>query len=131
MSVDSTSVVLAKRTPDDIAFELTTYRDSVRANLQSHFDMVASANARDKKSGFTNPTVLRILDSGQHYFQNFIRTKITPSTFVRFSVRRPLAVGIMAGAAVGAVMLIGPARLLGWAAKAAAAWRLASAIRSR
>jgi hypothetical protein len=131
MNANSTDIAVTLRTPDDIAFELTSYRDSIRASLQSHVEIAADASARDEKHGFMNPTVLRLMDSGQHYLQNFIRTKVTPSAVIRFGARRPMAVGVMAGAVLGAVILIGPARLLGWAAKAAAVWRIATAIRSR
>lgn len=136
MSADSTNVVTSKllpstRTPDDIAFELTSYRDSIRSSLQSHVEMATDASAHDKKYGFMNPTVLRVLDSAQHYLQSFLRTKVTPSALIHFGARRPMAVGVMVGAAVGAIILVGPARLLGWAAKAAAVWRIATAIRSR
>ena len=125
------TIARAVRTPDDIAFELTTYRDSIRSSLQSHVDVAAQARAHDQKNGFMNPTVLRILDSAQHYLQDFVRTKITPSSLIHFGARRPLAVGVVAGVAVGAVILLGPARVLGWAAKAAAVWRIATAIRGR
>jgi hypothetical protein len=130
-SVVSSRVVPSTRTPDDIAFELTTCRDNIRSSLQSHVDMAAGARARDEKHGFINPTVLRLMDSAQHYLQDFVRTKVTPSALIHFGARRPMAVGVMAGAAVGAVILLGPTRLLGWAAKAAAVWRIATAIRNR
>lgn len=130
-SVVTSSMVASARTPDDIAFELTTYRDSIRAGLQSHVDMAEDARASDEKNGLMNPTVLRILDSAQHYLQNFVRTKVTPSALIHFGSRRPMAVGVTAAVAVGAVVLLGPARLLGWAAKAAAVWRIATAIRGR
>lgn len=136
MSSDPAAMALSRvpnspRTPDEIAFELTTYRDGIRANVQSHVNLAAEQRAHGEKNGFMNPTVLRILDSAQHYLQNFLRAKVTPAALIHFGARRPMAVGVMAGVAVGAVILLGPARLLGWAAKAAAVWRIATAIRGR
>jgi hypothetical protein len=119
------------RTPDDIAFELTTYRDGIRSNLQLHAAKRADAKAHQRQSGAINPALLRILDSAQQYLQHFLRTSITPAALIQFGMRRPMAIGVMAGAAVGAAMLIGPSRLIGWGAKAAAVWRIATAIRHK
>jgi hypothetical protein len=119
------------RTPDDIAFELTTYRDGIRSNWQSHAAKRADVKAHQGQSGAVNPALLRILDSTQQYLQYFLRTSVTPAAFIQFGMRRPMAVGVIAGAAVGAAMLIGPSRLIGWGAKATAVWRIATAIRHK
>lgn len=127
----ATTVTPTPRTPDDIAFELTTYRDGIRANLQSHAAQAADAHARRRQHSAINPALLRIFDSAQQYLQHFVRTSVTPAALIQFGVRRPMAIGVMVGAAVGAAILIGPARLLGWGAKAATVWRIATAIRHK
>lgn len=46
---------------------------------------------------------------------------------LQFAAKRPVLVGV----AAAAVMLAGPVRLLGWAAKASTLWRLVSAVSAR
>lgn len=119
------------RTPDDIAFELTSYRDNIRSNLQLHAAEAEEAYARRRQQSVINPALLRFFDSAQQYLQHFVRTSITPAALVQFGMRRPMTIGVMAGAAVGAAMLIGPSKLIRWGAKAAAVWRIATAIRHK
>ena len=136
MNTDSTDVLSSKaystvRTPDDIAFELTTYRDNIRLSLQSHINSAANGQARDEKHELIYPFILRILDKTQHYVNNFMRAKVTPSALINFGMKRPLATSVIAGAVVGAVVVLGPTRLLSWGTKAFAIWRIATTVRNR
>jgi hypothetical protein len=117
-----------RRTPDDIAFELSSYRDIIRSGMQSHFEALHAAHAQPSHRQLADKVLLSAIGSAQQYLQTFVRTSVTPSAVVQFIARRPMMVGVMAAAAAGAVVMAGPRRLLGWAAKAAAVWRIASAI---
>lgn len=122
MSTPSPIVANIVRTPDDIAFELSSYRDSIRVGMQVHD---AGVHARRSDKNMLAPALVRSLGLLQQYVQSLVRSNVTPSKAVKFITERPILVGV----AVGVVVLAGPRRLLGWAAKIAAAWRIASAIR--
>ncbi len=122
MSASPPVNVKLARTPDDIAFELTNYRDSIRASLQHH---EAHAHQQASAQSFSSQQLLRTLGSAQQYIQSFLRSNVSPSSVIQFVTKRPIAVGV----AVGALALVGPRKLLGWAAKVAAVWRIASAVR--
>jgi hypothetical protein len=117
------------RTPDDIAFELSSYRDSIRASIQSRAEDLRTAQSHQSSRQLAGTALLRTIGSAQQYLQTAIRTSVTPSAVVQFIARRPMLVGVMAAATAGVIAMVGPRRLFGWAAKAAAAWRIASAIR--
>lgn len=117
------------RTPDDIAFELSSYRDSIRATIESHAEDLHAAQLHPSTRQLAGAALLRTIGSAQQYLQTFIRTSVTPSAVVQFISRRPMTVGAMAAATAGVIAIVGPRRLFGWAAKAAAVWRIASAIR--
>jgi hypothetical protein len=117
------------RTPDDIAFELSSYRDSIRAGIQSHAEELSAAHEHPSPRQLAGTALLRTIGSAQQYLQTFIRSSVTPSAVVRFIAKRPMVVGVIAAATAGVVAVVGPRRLFGWAAKAAAVWRIASAIR--
>jgi hypothetical protein len=118
----------ASRTPDDIAFELSSYRDSIRSGMQSHTEALHVAHAQPSHRQLAGTVLLHTIGSAQQYLQTLMRTSVTPSAVVQFIARRPMMVGVMAAATAGLVVMAGPRRLFGWAAKAAAVWRIASAI---
>jgi hypothetical protein len=97
--------------------------------MQSHAAAVYAAHAHPSSRQLASTALLRAIGSAQQYLQTFIRSTVTPSAVVQFIAGRPIMVGVMAAAAAGVVVMAGPRRLFGWAAKAAAAWRIASAIR--
>lgn len=117
------------RTPDDIAFELSGYRDNIRSGIQSHAEALHAAHAHPSSQQLAGTVLLRAIGSVQQYLQTFMRTSVTTSAVVQFIARRPMMVGVMAAATAGVVVIAGPRRLFGWAAKAVAVWRIASAIR--
>lgn len=130
MSTTLSASPIAPRTPDDIAFELSSYRDSIRANMQSHAAALHESREQPSHRQMAGTVLLRTIGSAQQYLQTFMRTSVTPSAVVQFIARRPMLVGVMAAVTAGAAIALGPRRLLGWAAKAAAVWRIASAIRT-
>ncbi len=115
-------IVPAKiRTPDDIAFELTSYRDSIRAAIQAHS---VETDARSSRQSMYSQQLLRAVGAAQQYIQRFVRSKITPQSVIQFATKRPILIGV----AVGVIALTGPRRWFGWIAKAATIWKIASAI---
>jgi hypothetical protein len=139
--VVSTTLPAATRTPDDIAFELSSYRTSIRSLMQAH---AATLHARDVEMGaqsqsqslnhrLASTALLRTIGPAQQYLQTFIRSRVTPSAVVKLISRRPMMAGLIAVAGAGAIALAGPPRLFGWAARAVAVWRafdiFSSAIR--
>jgi hypothetical protein len=122
MSTMSETIPTRIRTPDDIAFELTTYRDSIRASLKAHS---VDTNERSSPQSMYTQQVLRAIGAAQQYIQAFVQSTITPASVVQFVTKRPILVGV----AVGVIALAGPRRLFGWAAKAVTIWKIASAIR--
>jgi hypothetical protein len=131
MSTTLSASPTVTRTPDDIAFELSGYRDSIRSSLQSHASALRTAHAQPSAQQLASKVLLRTMGSAQHYLQTFMRTSITPSKVGQFVVERPMVVGVIAATAACLVVLTGPRRLFSWAAKAATIWRIASAIRTR
>ncbi len=122
MSTLPTMASTKPRTPDDIAFELTTYRDSIRTGLQAHS---VKANERSSPQSVDSRHLLHAVSVAQQYIQSFVQSNITPASVVQFVIKRPILIGV----AVAVVALTGPRRLFGWAAKAATIWKIASAIR--
>jgi hypothetical protein len=96
--------------------------------MQSHAEALHAAHAQPSHRQLAGKVLLSTIGSAQQYLQTFMRISITPSAVVQFIARRPLMVGVMAAATAGVVVMAGPRRLFGWAAKAAAVWRIASAI---
>ena len=122
MSTMSETVPTKIRTPDDIAFELTNYRDGIRASLKAHS---VETNERSSTQSIYSQQVLRAIGAAQQYIQAFARSNITPASVIQFVTKRPILVGVT----VGMIALAGPRRLFGWAAKAVTIWKIASAIR--
>jgi hypothetical protein len=130
MSTTLPITTIVTRTPDDIALELSSYRDSIRSSLQSHAAVLRAAHAQPSAQQLASKVLLLTMGVAQQYLQTFMRTSITPSAVSQFVVRRPMVVGVIAATAACLVVLTGPRRLFSWAAKAATIWRIASAIRS-
>ena len=122
MSTMSETVPTKIRTPDDIAFELTNYRDGIRASLKAHS---IDTNERSSTQSMYSQQVLRAIGAAQQYIQAFVQSNITPASVIQFVTKRPILVGVT----VGIIALAGPRRLFGWAAKAVTIWKIASAIR--
>lgn len=122
MSTMSETVPAKIRTPDDIAFELTNYRDGIRASSKAHS---VDTNERSSTQSMYSQQVLRAIGAAQQYIQAFVQSNITPASVIQFVTKRPILVGVT----VGMIALAGPRRLFGWAAKAVTIWKIASAIR--
>jgi hypothetical protein len=116
---------ISPKTPEQIVAALNAYRNHIKLELDT-YKVEQSQDALN-----TNTPLLGILDLVQQYVQSYVRnhhlrSTLSPSTVLRFAAKRPILVGV----AVLAVVLTGPSRLVGWAAKAATILRLASVIRS-
>lgn len=110
-----------QRRPEEIIQALNSSRQRISTKLQTY----SFENSRD--SGNSAAPLWRTLSLVQQYLQAYVRTYITPSTVISFAAKRPVLVAV----AVAAIVITGPTRLVGWAAKAAAFWRLISAVKAR
>ena len=110
-----------QRTPEEIVLALNSSRERIGMQLQAR-------SVESSTDLFTSSApIWRTLNLVQQYLQVYAHTYITPASVIRFATRRPILVGVV----VTAIVLTGPARLIGWAAKAATMWRLLSAVKSR
>ena len=110
-----------QRTTEEIVLALNSSRERIGTQLRAR-----SVESSTGSLASSSP-LWRTLNLVQQYLQVCAQTYITPSSVIHFATRRPILVGV----AVTAIVLTGPARLIGWASKAATMWRLLSAVKSR
>ena len=126
---------VARRTPDEIALELTMCRSRIRTQLETYPDGVNRESSREatpsNEISFSRQ-FMRTMGSAQRYAIAYLGRRgvhVTPLLALNFIRKRPLLIGFATTATVGIAVAIGPKRILTWVAKIIATWRLISALR--
>ncbi len=118
-----------RRTPDEIALDLTMYRNRIRADLET------VTHESDNKTSATisfKDQLIRTIASAQRYFTAYVGeggAHFTSVTALDFAKKNPLITGLVATAVVGIVAATGPKRIISWVTKVVAIWRVSSALR--
>lgn len=120
------------RTPDEIALDLTMYRNRIRTNIDTYVVDDAASHANTGAPISFSQQLIRTISSAQRYFAFTMSHggfHFTPTTAIEFAKQRPILTAAACAATIGIVVAAGPKRLFGWVAKVAAVWRVASSLK--
>jgi len=110
----------ARPVTEDIVAALAARRDSVSSKVHT-YDANSREERWDRPAAETTP-LSRAFGCIRQYAQRRFVASVTPSAVMREIAKRPVMVGVGVAALV---LLVGPARIAKWAAKAIIVWRLA------
>jgi hypothetical protein len=120
-------------TPDELVLALNHRRDHIQTRLKLES---ADALAKQTQQPEFFSQFIRTFASAQRLVMHTIGADATsmtsmnaPKSAVKFIKSRPMLASVAIGTIVGAVILAGPKRVMGWASKLVTIWQISAAVR--
>ena len=106
---------------DEISIRLDQRRARIRAGLENHSQESVIC------PGGMHPVLSALIGRALQMVRQYSHASSAPGSMLRFAATHPLLIAVT----TAAVIVTGPARVAGFIAKAAAAWRFVSMLRSQ